>query len=89
MRLQTLALKGGLSETESGAPFAFGDNPAEPLFDKGLQRCPLSVGQLASLFEEAIRYLYGRFHMANRITLYTKMSMAMEWLRKWVGYCAG
>lgn len=88
MSLQTLALESGLSEPESGAPFAFGDNPAESLFDKGLQRRPLAVGQLASLFEEAIGYLYGCFHMGNRITRYTKMSMAMESLRNWVGYGA-
>ncbi len=88
MRLQTLALESGLSVPESGVPFAFGDNPAESLFDKGLQRRPLAVGQLASLFEEAIRYLYGCFHMENHITPYTKMSMTMESLRNRVGYGA-
>jgi hypothetical protein len=46
------------------------------------------VGQLASLFEEAIRYLYGCFHMGNRITRYAKMSIEIGPLRNWVGYGA-
>jgi hypothetical protein len=43
------------------------DNPAETLFDKGLQGSPLSVGHLAGFFKETVWYLYGRFHTANHI----------------------
>ena len=67
MRLQTVALERGLAEAESVTPFAFRDNPAKPLFHQGLQRCPLPMGYLAGLLKKAIRYLYGRFHMANHI----------------------
>ena len=74
MRLQTIALEGGLSETEPLTPFPFGNDPAETLLNKGLQRCSLSVGQLASLLKKAIWYLYGCFHIDNHIALYTKMS---------------
>ena len=74
MRLQTIALEGGLSETEPLTPFPFGNDPAETLLDKGLQSCSLSVGQLASRLKKAIWYLYGCFHIDNHIALYTKMS---------------
>jgi len=74
VRLQTIALEGGLSETEPLTPFPFGNDPAETLLDKGLQRCSLSVGQLASLLKKAIWYLYGCFHIDSHIILYTKMS---------------
>lgn len=70
MRLQTVALESGLSKAEPSTPFAFRDNPAETLFDKGFQSCPLLVGQLAGLLKEAIWYLYGCFHMANHIIIY-------------------
>ncbi len=75
MGLQTAAFEGGLSETEPVTPLTFGDNPAEPLFDKGLQSCPLSMGQLASLLKEAIWYLYGCFHTANHIIMDIQASM--------------
>ncbi len=68
MRLETVALESGLSQAEPATPFAFRDNPAETLFDKGLESCPLSVSQLASLLKEAIWYLYGCFHMYSHIT---------------------
>jgi len=74
VRLQTVAPERGLSETEPLTPFPFGNDPTETLLDKGLQRCSLSVGQLASRLKKAIWYLYGCFHIDNHITLYTKMS---------------
>ena len=73
-RLQTLALESGPSENETVAPFAFRKNPAEPLFHQGLQGCPISMSQLANLLEEAVRYLYGCFHMADHIILDTQAS---------------
>lgn len=75
MRLQAVALESGPSETELTTPFAFGDNPAQTLFDKGLQSCPLSVGQLTGFLKEAIWYLYGCFHMSNHIIVSNQMSM--------------
>lgn len=74
MRLQTVALEGGLSEAEPLTLFPFGNDPTETLLDKGLQRCSLSVGQLASLLKQTIWYLYGCFHIDNHIARYTKMS---------------
>jgi hypothetical protein len=47
MGLQAVALESGPAEAESKAPFAFGDDPAQTLFDKRLQRRPLSVSQFA------------------------------------------
>lgn len=80
MGLQALALERGLAQAESVAPLAFRDYPAKPLFDQGFQRRPLSLSQLARLLAEAIWNFYGRFHMANHITQYTKLSMD-QWVR--------
>jgi hypothetical protein len=68
MGLQALSLEGGLSKPKAAPPFAFGYHFSKSLFNKGFQRCPLSMRQLACLFKEAIWYLYGRLHTANRIT---------------------
>ncbi len=54
MSVQTFALESDLSENETVALFALGNNPAEPLFDKGLQGSPFPVGQFTNLPEEAI-----------------------------------
>ncbi len=75
MRLQAVPLESGPAEAEPTTPFPFGDNPAQTLFDKRLQSCPLSVRQLTSLLKEAIWYLYGCFHMANHIIVSAQMSM--------------
>jgi len=57
MGLQTVALESGLSQPEVAPSPAFRDNPAETFFDKGLQSCVFSLGQLASLFKETIGYM--------------------------------
>ena len=72
--MQTVASERGLSEAEALTPFPFRNDPTETLLNKGLQRCSLSVGQLASLLKKAIWYLYGCFHIDNHIALNTKMS---------------
>jgi hypothetical protein len=67
MGLQAFSFEGGLSELKPLPPLAFGYDFSKSLFDKRFQRCPLSLRQLACLFEEAVRYLYGRLHTATHI----------------------
>ena len=75
MWMQPLALEGHFAEAESAAPFALGENAPQALFDEGFQCGALAVRQLAGLLEEAVRYLYGRFHMASHITGYGPLSI--------------
>jgi hypothetical protein len=44
VRLDTIALECGLSEMKTTVLLSIGDNPAKPLFDKGLKGGPLPVG---------------------------------------------
>ena len=74
--LQTFPFKRGFSDPEPVSSLMLRNNPPETLFDEGLEGSPLSVGQLTSLFKEAIWYLYGRFHMANHIVADSEMSSA-------------
>jgi hypothetical protein len=75
--LKSLSPECSLTEFEPPPPLAFGDDTTKTFFHKGFQRCILLVGQLASLFQKAVRYLYGCFHMADHIILYGKMSRAV------------
>lgn len=76
MRLQAFAFERRLSEPESIAAFVLRDNPAETLFDEGLQGSPLPVGDLSGFLKETIWYLYGCLHMANHIIPDSEMSRA-------------
>jgi hypothetical protein len=73
MRLQTVSLETGLSESERLAMVTLGKGPAEVFFDDGFYGSLLPLCQLPHFFVETVRYLYGCLHMANHITSYAKM----------------
>ena len=74
MRLQSLSFERSFAELEPGPPLAFGDDTTKTFFHKRFQRRTLLICKPASLFQKAIRYLYGRLHMVNHIMLYCSMS---------------
>jgi hypothetical protein len=80
--LQAFPFECGFSEPESVASLALSNNPAETLFDEGLQGGSLSVGHFAGFLKEAVWYLYGRFHMADHITAHSNMSRTYRALAK-------
>lgn len=71
--MKAIPFEGGLSQPKTSPPFTFRDDPTQTLFDEGLQRCLLPVGNLAGFFKKSIRYLYGRLHISNHIMLYANM----------------
>ena len=78
MRLKSLSFERSFAELEPGPPLAFGDDTTKTFFHKRFQRRTLLICKPASLFQKAIRYLYGRLHMANHIMLYGSMSSRRE-----------
>jgi hypothetical protein len=74
MRLDAIAFECGLSKSKTPALLSIRDDPAKPLFDKGLKGGSLSMGYLACLFKEAIGYLYGCLHISIYIARYAKMA---------------
>jgi hypothetical protein len=76
MRLEALALEGGLSETENTRALAFGNDPAETLLDQGPQRRALAGCQSPGFVQESVGNLYGCLHIAICITAYIELSSA-------------
>lgn len=74
MRLQSVSLESGLSESETAAALALRKGPTETLFDNRFYGSLLTLCQLPHFFVKTIWYLYGCLHMANHIILYGKMS---------------
>jgi len=74
IRLKPVAFEGCLSKLKRPFSFSVFNGPAQAFFNQGSNGGLLLAGDLASLLQERVRYMYGCLHTVICIPIYCSLS---------------